>query len=68
MGGSTGTDPDTSGTTLGQREVWIEIQGGALRVHCYDPAHDEPISVNISLTDVTVSTDREAGILERTIS
>ncbi len=44
------------------RSVWVEVQGGDLRVHCYDPEHEEPVSIRISSHNITIQTDREGGI------
>lgn len=40
------------------REIWIEVSDDNLVAHCYDGAHDEPISVRIGKTDVTIDSDR----------
>lgn len=42
----------------GQREVWIELEGDNIIVHCYDPCHDEPLNVVIEPDDITVWDER----------
>ncbi|WP_274630850.1 hypothetical protein [Arvimicrobium flavum] len=41
------------------REIWIEIDKGELVAHCYDPDHDEPLSVRIGATSIAVDDARE---------
>ena len=40
------------------REIWIEIDKGDLVAHCFDPDHDEPLSVRIGATSIAVIDDR----------
>ncbi len=40
------------------REIWIEIDRGRLVAHCYDPDHDEPLTVRIGASSISVHDDR----------
>ncbi len=55
----TATCPD--GT---ERQVWIEIQDGKLAIHAYDPEHDEPVTLRISKTGITIDSDRSGDFLK----
>jgi hypothetical protein len=41
------------------REVWIEINDGALVAHCYDSGHEEPLNVRIGASEIVTDDDRE---------
>ena len=41
------------------RRVWVELQGGVLRVHCYDHRHEEPFNVDIGPEEITAWDNRE---------
>lgn len=56
--------PDDINKTPGkQREIWIEIEGTAVVVHCYDSDHDEPVDVRIERDGITVDSDRMAELI-----
>lgn len=42
-----------------ERQLWLEIQDGNLVVHAYDPEHEEPVNLRISMTDISVDTERD---------
>lgn len=46
-----------------ERIVWIEIAGGNLVAHCYDPAHDEPLNVSIGHSAIATYDDREGSAI-----
>lgn len=41
-----------------ERQVWIEIDGTAVVVRCYDPEHEEPVNVRIERHEITIDSDR----------
>lgn len=43
------------------RHVWLELEGEALRVHAYDPAHDEPVNLEIRAASITVELQDRNG-------
>jgi hypothetical protein len=42
-----------------ERQLWLETQDGNLVVHAYDPEHEEPVNLGISMTDIAVDTERD---------
>ncbi|MBP0440451.1 hypothetical protein [Tianweitania sediminis] len=42
-----------------ERQLWLEIQDGNLVVHAYDPEHEEPMNLRITMSDISVDTERE---------
>ena len=41
------------------RLIWVELQDGVLRVHCYDHRHEEPFNVDIGPEEITAWDNRE---------
>ncbi|ESY35712.1 hypothetical protein X748_13935 [Mesorhizobium sp. LNJC386A00] len=40
-----------------KRVIWIEINDNHLVAHCYDPLHDEPVNVRITMSGITIDSD-----------
>ncbi|MER8983913.1 hypothetical protein [Mesorhizobium sp. M0843] len=40
-----------------KRVIWIEINDNHLVAHCFDPLHDEPVNVRITMSGITIDSD-----------
>lgn len=39
--------------------VWLEIEDGSVKLHAYDQAHEEPVSIRVTETNIEVIADRD---------